>query len=169
MWANFLNNVTMAGNKQGLKRLVTKTVFAFTKVSTNSLWDDFSDFFIKMFFFVSALLRDCSMCWDHWSSTWHLHLTGPCFMIQILFIKTHLLLMSCLVSSVFLFNYSVYVLCLILSSNYSSSCHPFWVSSHVHLRLQAFRICASTQVIDGTPNRARDWTLNSWPLVQTMH
>ena len=28
-------------------------------------------------FFVSALLRDCSLCLDSWNGTWHLHLTQP--------------------------------------------------------------------------------------------
>ena len=30
------------------------------------------------FFLVSALLRDCSLCWDLWCGTWLLHLTRPC-------------------------------------------------------------------------------------------
>ena len=30
------------------------------------------------FFLVSALLRDCSLCWDRWNGTWRLHLTRPC-------------------------------------------------------------------------------------------
>ena len=30
------------------------------------------------FFFVSALLTDCSLCWDLWNGKWHLHLTRPC-------------------------------------------------------------------------------------------
>ena len=28
---------------------------------------------------LSALLRDCSLCWDRWRGTWLLHLTRPCF------------------------------------------------------------------------------------------
>ena len=34
---------------------------------------------VAAFFFLSALLRDCSLCWDRWNGTWHLHLTRPCF------------------------------------------------------------------------------------------
>ena len=34
-----------------------------------------------MFFFVSTLLRDCSLCWDCWDSTWLLHLTRPCLCV----------------------------------------------------------------------------------------
>ena len=33
---------------------------------------------IYIFFFVSALLRDCFLCWDHWRGTWLLHLKQPC-------------------------------------------------------------------------------------------
>ena len=36
-------------------------------------------FFIFIFFnLVSALLQDCSLCWDGWRGTWLLHLTRPC-------------------------------------------------------------------------------------------
>ena len=31
----------------------------------------------RVFLFVSALLRYCSLCWDCWNGTWHLHLTRP--------------------------------------------------------------------------------------------
>ena len=34
---------------------------------------------IIFFLLVSALLRDCSLCWDLWNGTWHLHLTRPCY------------------------------------------------------------------------------------------
>ena len=34
----------------------------------------------KKYFLVSALLRDCSLCWDRWNGTWHLHLTRPCLL-----------------------------------------------------------------------------------------
>ena len=34
---------------------------------------------INFFFLVSALLRDCSLCWDRWRHTWLLHLTWPCY------------------------------------------------------------------------------------------
>ena len=30
-------------------------------------------------FFVSALLWDCSLCWDQRNGTWHLHLPRPCY------------------------------------------------------------------------------------------
>ena len=33
-----------------------------------------------LFFLVSALLRDYSLCWDRWRGTWLLHLTQPCYM-----------------------------------------------------------------------------------------
>ena len=33
--------------------------------------------FVKLFFLVCGLLRDCSLCWDRCNGTWHLHLTGP--------------------------------------------------------------------------------------------
>ena len=32
---------------------------------------------LVVFFLVSALLRDCSLCWDRCNGTWHLHLTRP--------------------------------------------------------------------------------------------
>ena len=35
-------------------------------------------FFVLFCFFVSALLRDCSLCWDHWNGTRPLHLMRPC-------------------------------------------------------------------------------------------
>ena len=31
-----------------------------------------------MIIFLSALLWDCSLCWDRWNYTWHLHMTRPC-------------------------------------------------------------------------------------------
>ena len=34
----------------------------------------------NLFFFVSALLQDCSLCWDRWNGTWHLHLTWHCLL-----------------------------------------------------------------------------------------
>ena len=30
-------------------------------------------------FFVSALLRNCFLCWDCWNGTWRLHLMRPCY------------------------------------------------------------------------------------------
>ena len=30
------------------------------------------------YFFGSAFLRDCSLCWDRWNGTWRLHFTRPC-------------------------------------------------------------------------------------------
>ena len=38
-------------------------------------------FMILLFFLVSTLLQDCSLCWDHWSGTWRLHLTRPCLYV----------------------------------------------------------------------------------------
>ena len=35
-------------------------------------------FIFYVFFLVSALFRDCSLCWDRWCGTWLLHLTRPC-------------------------------------------------------------------------------------------
>ena len=34
---------------------------------------------VNLFFLVPALLRDCSLCWDHWRWYRRLHLTQPCF------------------------------------------------------------------------------------------
>ena len=35
--------------------------------------------FIIIFFLVPVLLRDCSLCWDHWRWYRRLHMTQPCF------------------------------------------------------------------------------------------
>ena len=42
-------------------------------------------------------------------------------------------------------------LCLVSSSNYSSSKHPFWVSSPIWLMLLAFSTCVSSRTLDRTP------------------
>ena len=39
---------------------------------------DMSGFTSNTFFLVSTFLRDCSLCWDCWNSTWRLHLIRPC-------------------------------------------------------------------------------------------
>ena len=41
----------------------------------------FSVAIFRLIFFVSALLWDCSLCWDRWPGTWLLHLTRPCLYV----------------------------------------------------------------------------------------
>ena len=36
-------------------------------------------FFFNFFFFRSALLQICFLCWDRWNGMWRLHLTQPCY------------------------------------------------------------------------------------------
>ena len=34
--------------------------------------------FLGLVFLLSTFLWDCSLCWDRWNGTWHLHLMHPC-------------------------------------------------------------------------------------------